>query len=159
VSRRAAAAAILIALVSPVLAATGVAQTSELRLTPEEVAALPGVGPGTGTSGVNGVQSRILAGNPAKAGPYTIEIRVPPHTRIAAHGHKDDRSAVVVAGLWYFGYGNVAADALVRPLPPGSFYTEPAGVVHFAQTRDAPATVYISGFGPTSTDYVASPEP
>jgi quercetin dioxygenase-like cupin family protein len=149
---RATAAASLFALAFPAMA-----QTAEIRLTPTEVAELPGVGPGAGTSGVSGVQSRVLAGDPAKAGPYTIEIRVPPHTRIAAHGHKDDRSAVVVAGLWYFGYGKVAADALVRPLPPGSFYTEPAGVAHFAQTGDESATVYISGFGPTSTDYVSAP--
>ncbi|MDB5454717.1 MAG: hypothetical protein JWP92_302 [Caulobacter sp.] len=96
----------------------------------------------------------MLSGDPTKAGPYTIQIRVPAHTRIQAHSHRDDRSAVVVAGTWWFGYGDVAEDAKVEALGPGSFYTEPAGLAHFAQTRETPATVYITGVGPTDTVYV-----
>jgi len=103
---------------------------------------------------VAGIRTTILYGDPTRAGPYTIEIRVPPHTRIAAHSHKDDRTAVVASGVWYFGYGQKNHDPLVKALPPGSFYTEPAGMDHFAQTRDQPASVYIFGYGPTSTDYV-----
>ncbi|MGH1559775.1 hypothetical protein ACRAWD_22935 [Caulobacter segnis] len=41
-----------------------------------------------------------------------------------------------------------------RPSSPGSFYSEPAGVEHFAMTGPEGASVYISGYGPTSTDYV-----
>jgi quercetin dioxygenase-like cupin family protein len=134
--------------------ASAVAQQAQIRLTPAEIAALGKAGPGAGTSGVAGILSTVLSGDPTKAGPYTIEIRVPPHTRIAAHDHRDERSAVVVAGQWYLGYGGTASDAALKPLPPGSFYTEPAGKAHFAMTRDEPAVVYISGFGPTSTTYV-----
>ena len=74
--------------------------------------------------------------------------------RIAAHSHRDNRTAVVVSGVWRFGYGRKADGALVKILPPGSFYSEPAGVDHFAMTGPEGASVYISGFGPTSTDYV-----
>jgi quercetin dioxygenase-like cupin family protein len=130
------------------------AQEAQLRLTPTEVAAMAKVGPGAGTSGVAGIQSTVLSGDPTKAGPYTIEIRVPAHTQIAAHDHRDDRSAVVISGQWYLGYGRAANDAAFKLLPPGSFYTEPAGDAHFAMTGDEPAVVYISGFGPTSTHYV-----
>jgi hypothetical protein len=38
-------------------------------------------------------------------------------------------------------------------LLPGSFYTEPAGVMHFARTDSEPAVVYIYGYGPTDTKY------
>jgi quercetin dioxygenase-like cupin family protein len=139
-----------------VIAVTGpaLAQDPSIRLTPSEIAGLAKGGAGAGTSGVAGIKTTILYGDPTKAQPYVIEIRVPAHTRIAAHGHKDTRTAVVVSGAWFFGYGNKNQDALVKELPPGSFYTEPAGVDHFAQTRDLPAAVYIFGFGPTSTDYV-----
>jgi hypothetical protein len=42
----------------------------------------------------------------------------------------------------------------------GSFYTEPAGVAHFAQTKQDPVLVYITGNGPTDTVYVkASDKP
>lgn len=93
-------------------------------------------------------------------GPYTIRLTIPPHTRIQAHTHRDNRSAVVVAGVWYFGYGPVAKTEAERALPPGSFYTEPAGVAHFAETKGEPVTVYITGEGPTDTRYVqAGAEP
>jgi quercetin dioxygenase-like cupin family protein len=130
------------------------AQTGTLRLTPAEIAAKTPVGAGAGTSGVSGVQSVVLFGDPTKAGPYTIEIRVPANTRIAAHEHRDDRTAVVVSGQWFLGYGAKASDDAAKALPPGSFYTEPGGVAHFARTGDQPAVVYITGFGPTDTVYV-----
>ena len=132
----------------------------QIRLSPLEIEALAKGGAGTGTSGVAGIRTTILRGDPTKAGPYAIEIRVPANTRIQAHTHRDDRSAVVVAGMWYFGYGDKAVDELVKALPPGSFYTEPADAPHFALTRAEPAVVYIIGWGPTDTQHVnASADP
>ncbi|MDC8011459.1 cupin domain-containing protein [Tahibacter soli] len=123
------------------------------RLVPDDIAQLASTGPGTGTSGVAGIRSVVLSGDPAAAGLYTIRVIVPPHTTIRAHTHRDARSATVVAGRWYFGYGDKAgADA--RALPPGSFYTEPANAPHYAQTRDEGATVDITGYGPSDTVYV-----
>ncbi|KQV57326.1 MULTISPECIES: cupin domain-containing protein [unclassified Caulobacter] len=130
------------------------AQERLLRLTPSDIEGLVQGGATAGTSGVAGIRTAILYGDPTKAGPYTIALRAPPNVRIAAHSHRDDRTAVVVAGLWRFGYGRKADESLVRILPPGSFYSEPAGVAHFAMTGPEGATVYISGQGPTSTDYV-----
>lgn len=101
----------------------------------------------------------ILAGDPAKPGPYTIELRVPARTQIAAHAHRDNRSAVVVSGTWYFGYGSVAAPGATKALGPGSFYTEPAGDAHFATTRAHPVTVIISGYGPTDTLFIHGRSP
>jgi quercetin dioxygenase-like cupin family protein len=136
-----------------VLAGGAVAQ-DRLRLTPSDIDGLTQGGAGAGTSGVAGIRTTILYGDPTKPGPYTIALRAPPNVRIAAHSHRDDRTAVVVAGVWRFGYGRKADETLVKTLPPGGFYSEPAGVEHFAMTGPEGATVYISGFGPTSTDYV-----
>ena len=144
----------VIALAAALHAAPALAQTASLRLTPAEIAAMTPVGAGAGTSGVRGVRSTVLFGDPTQAGPYTIEISVPANTRIAAHEHRDDRTAVVVSGQWYLGYGDKASDAAAKSLPPGSFYTEPGGVSHFARTGDLPAVVYITGYGPTDTVYV-----
>jgi len=138
---------------------TANAAMPERRLTPEEIAGLPQVGGGPGTSGLAGIRTTILSGDPTKAGPYTIALAVPAHTKIAAHTHRDDRASVVVSGEWFFGYGAVADDGKVKALAPGGFYTEPAGEPHFAQTRDKPAVVYISGVGPTDTVYQAAPKP
>ncbi len=143
-------------LVAVLLTATGVAPapSAELRLTPAEIAALAQGGAGPGSSGVAGIQTSVLAGDPTKAGPYTIRLSAPANTRIAAHSHRDERTAVVVSGTWFFGYGDKADEAKVKALPPGSFYAEPAGDHHFALTRDEPVVVYIFGFGPTDTVYV-----
>lgn len=138
------------------LAATATTpREAEIRLTATEAAALPPVASGAGTSGVHGIETRLLSGNPKRPGPYTISIRVPANTHIAAHTHRDDRSAVVVAGLWHFGYGKHAAESATRALPPGSYYTEPAGDAHFAWTGPEGATVYITGQGPSDTIYLS----
>ena len=124
------------------------------RLTPKEIEALPTESAGAGTSGLPAVTTRVLFGDPTKSGLYTIELRVAPNTVIQAHTHRDTRTAVVVNGLWYFGYGPRNEQALVKALPPGAFYTEPAGESHFARTGPEGATVSITGYGPTDTVYV-----
>lgn len=109
---------------------------------------------GAGTSGVTGIQTIVLKGDPTKHGLYTILLRVPAHTKIAAHHHPDDRIATVVSGTWYFGYGAKFDETQLRALPPGSFYTEPPNDNHFAETRGDDVLVQISGLGPTGTTYV-----
>jgi len=130
------------------------AALAQARLTPVEVDALARGGAGAGTSGLSGIQTTVLSGNPTASGPYAIEIRVPAQTRIAAHSHRDNRTALVVSGEWHFGYGEQANEAAARTLGPGGFYTEPAGQPHFAFTGDLPTVVYITGQGPTDTTYV-----
>jgi len=126
------------------------------RLTGAEVDAVARGGAGAGTSGVGGIQTTVLSGNPEASGPYAIEIRVPANTRIAAHSHRDNRNALVVSGEWHFGYGDHANESAARTLGPGGFYTEPAGQPHFAFTGNLPTVVYITGQGPTDTTYVAT---
>jgi hypothetical protein len=130
------------------------ATLAQARRTSAEVDALPREGAGAGTSGLSGIQTTILSGNPNVPGPYAFEIRVPAHTRIAAHSHRDNRTALVVSGEWHFGYGELANEAASKTLGPGGFYTEPAGQPHFAFTGDLPTVVYITGQGPTDTIYV-----
>jgi quercetin dioxygenase-like cupin family protein len=99
------------------------------------------------------VQTTILRGNPDEAGPYTILLRVPAHTRIAAHDHPDDRVAVVISGTWSFGYGEKFSPDALKTLPPGSVYTEPPHRPHFAETHAEPVVVEITGFGPSGVHY------
>ena len=137
------------------LSLVAIAQDSQAkrRLTPKEIDALPSQSAGAGTSGLPAVTTRVLFGDPTKAGLYTIQLQVAPNTVIQAHTHRDTRTAVVVNGLWYFGYGPRNEQALVKALPPGAFYTEPAGESHFARTGAEGATVSITGYGPTDTVY------
>lgn len=128
------------------------ASNGTVRLSAADIAALPSTGPGPGTSGVAGIRTAVLDGDPLLAAPYTIALFVPAHTRIAAHRHRDARSVVVVEGEWHFGYGDDAGGATAA-LGAGAFYTEPADVPHFAYTTEHPATLYITGTGPTDTRF------
>jgi pimeloyl-ACP methyl ester carboxylesterase/uncharacterized RmlC-like cupin family protein len=126
----------------------------EKRVTPSEYVFPQQGNPGTGSSGVGGIQTVVLKGDPNQAGVYTVMLRVPAHTEIAAHSHRDDRVATVISGTWHIGYGDKFDEEKLKALPPGSFYTEPPGRNHFAETGDEAVEVQITGFGPSSTDYV-----
>ena len=126
---------------------------AEMRFTPMEVRANQTGANQIGSSNLPGVNTKVLAGDPSKAGLYTIILSVPANTTIAAHSHRDDRMATVVSGTWRFGYGDRFDERALKVLPPGSVYSEPGGANHFAQTGAEPVLVQISGFGPTDTRY------
>ena len=125
----------------------------ERRMTPTEITSGDEGESQIGSSKLAGVHTKILAGNPAAAGFYSILLFVPPHTTIQAHSHRDDRMATVVSGTWHFGYGAHLDESALKTLPVGSVYSEPGGLNHFARTAEDPVVVHISGVGPTDTRY------
>lgn len=139
----------------------GIVEAQELpgerRLTPRDISALAQTGASAGTSGVNGIQTRILKGDPLKPGLYTIQLTVPADTQIEAHTHPDDRVATVISGTWFIGYGSAFDEKKLKALTPGSFYTEPPDAAHFARTGKEPVVLQITGYGPTGTEYIVLP--
>lgn len=127
----------------------------EDRWTPDEIKGDASNKNQIGSSGLPGVHTRVIFGDPSKAGYYSILLFVPPNTTIQAHSHRNDRIATVVSGEWHFGYGSHFDSKALKTLPPGSVYTEPGGRDHnhFAQTTGTAVVVQISGFGPTDTVY------
>jgi quercetin dioxygenase-like cupin family protein len=139
----------------PLMAASAAIAQSlpEMRMTPSEIRTSALDSNQIGSSGVPGVHTKVIFGDPSKAGFYTILLFVPAHTTIRAHSHRDDRVATVVAGEWHFGYGNHFDAKSLKTLPPGSVYSEPGGDNHFAQTDNDAVVVQICGYGPTDTRY------
>jgi quercetin dioxygenase-like cupin family protein len=126
----------------------------EMRMPPSEIRGSALDSNQVGSSGLAGVHTKVLFGDPSKAGFYSILLFVPAHTTIQAHSHRDDRMATVVSGVWYFGYGDHFDVSLLKRLPPGSVYSEPgAAHNHFARTDKDDVIVHISGYGPTDTRY------
>ena len=125
----------------------------EMRMLPEEMRGGAVDGNQIGSSGLAGVHTKILSGDPSRPGFYTIVLSVPAHTTIPAHSHRDDRMATVVSGTWQFGYGDRFDERVLKSLPPGSVYSEPGGHNHFARTDKDAVIVQISGYGPTDTRY------
>ena len=100
----------------------------QMRMTPTEIKGSPTDNNQIASSGLAAVHTKVLFGDPAKAGFYSILLFVPAHVTIEAH--RDNRVATVVSGEWHFGYGE-----------------------HFAQTAETAVVVQISGYGPTDTKY------
>jgi pimeloyl-ACP methyl ester carboxylesterase len=128
----------------------------QMRMTPADVTANQTGRDQIGSSGLAGVSTKVLFGDPSRAGFYTIVLFVPAHTTIPAHSHRDDRMAAVVSGTWQFGYGDRFDEGELKKLPAGSVYSEPGRMNHFARTGAEPVLVEISGFGPTDTQYMNS---
>jgi len=130
-------------------------KSDQLRMTKEEVLRAKAAGPGApGSSNVSGIQVIVIHGDPGAKGLYTILLKVPAHTKIAAHLHPDDRVATVISGTWYFGYGDVFDKSKLKKLSAGSIYTEVENQNHFAMTDKYPVVVAITGYGPSGVTYV-----
>lgn len=146
----------LIVLVSCIFSASAQTHKSEeLRMTKEEILKAKAVGSAApGSSNVSGIQVIVIHGDPAAKGLYTILLKVPANTKIAAHLHPDDRVASVISGTWHFGYGDVFDKSKLKKLPAGSIYTEVENQNHFAMTGKDPVVVEITGYGPSGVTYV-----
>jgi hypothetical protein len=75
----------------------------QMRMTPAELNGSATDGNQIGSARLPGVHTKVLFGDPSRAGFYAILLFVPAHTTIQAHSHRDDRVATVVAGEWHFG--------------------------------------------------------
>ena len=107
-----------------------------------------------GTAMRSGLQTLIISGNAKAPSLFTIMFKLPPNTKVPPHSHPDMRSCFVLSGIWYFAYGETRNDSELKALPPGSHYTEPAGMNHFAETRDEPVVAECTAVGPTGTTFV-----
>jgi uncharacterized RmlC-like cupin family protein len=117
---------------------------TQRRMTPADIAA---VTPQPSTT--PGVATRILMGDPTKAGPYAQALTYPPGLAVKPHMHRDHRNAVIVKGSIDFGYGTVADRAQTKHMEAGSYYTEAAETPHFGFVGPEGLTLYLTGWGPT----------
>lgn len=121
------------------------------RLTPSEINAM--------SKGGAGPHMTTLLGDPRKVGLYSVRVSIPPHTRVPPHTHRDNRAVTVLSGTWRMGYGRTFDPKLLKALPPGSFYTEPARQPHFAETLDEPVVILVTGWGPSDTKLIPEHHP
>jgi quercetin dioxygenase-like cupin family protein len=79
-----------------------------------------------------GAQIAVLAGDPTKAGPYTVRLKFPAKYDIPAHSHPTDENVVVVSGALFTGTGTKLDKKAGPRLGVGGFALMPANVNHFA---------------------------
>jgi quercetin dioxygenase-like cupin family protein len=100
-----------------------------------------------------GAQMAVLQGDPSKAQPFTIRLRMPAGYRIAPHTHPTDEHVTVISGTFRVGMGNTFNAAEMKSLPIGGFGTAPAGMAHYAETVGE-TTVQVTAVGPFALTYV-----
>lgn len=100
-----------------------------------------------------GAQAAILEGDPAKAGPFTLRLKMPDGYRIPPHYHPAVEHVTVIQGTFVLGMGEKANSDTEKPLAAGSFAFMPAGMRHFARTQGE-TIVQLHGIGPWAITYV-----
>jgi hypothetical protein len=100
-----------------------------------------------------GMEQVNLVGDPSSPGPYTLRLKFPAGYKLAPHVHPDDREVTILSGTWYIGYGGRFDEAALKALPAGSFYTEPANVVHFVEVKE-PVIIQVRGTGPSARTFI-----
>jgi hypothetical protein len=100
-----------------------------------------------------GAQAALLEGDPAKAGPFTLRLRMPDGYKIPPHYHPAVEHVTVLQGTFVLGKGEKATTDGEKPLAAGSFAFMPAGMRHFARTQ-GDTIVQLHGIGPWGITYV-----
>jgi hypothetical protein len=100
-----------------------------------------------------GAEMAVLAGDPAKAGPVTMRLKLPAGFVIAPHWHPTDERVTVIAGHLGIGMGDKLDKKQSKVLKPGGYAIALAHMHHFAWTKTG-AVVQIDLMGPFGITYV-----
>ena len=100
-----------------------------------------------------GAQLAVEKGDPGKAGPFVIRIKMPADYAVPPHHHPADEVVRVKSGTLNYGMGDKLDKSNVGTLSdPKTHVTMHAGMNHYVFTT-APAEVQVSGTGPFQIVY------
>ncbi|MBY0523961.1 MAG: cupin domain-containing protein [Gemmataceae bacterium] len=101
-----------------------------------------------------GVQTAILAGDPAKGGAlYAMRVKFPDGYQVPPHWHPVDENVTVLQGTLLIGVGDKFDATKTTAVPTGSFMVMPKEMRHFAQTKGE-TILQLNGIGPFEVHYV-----
>ena len=107
----------------------------------------------TGVGLPAGGQIAVVKGDPSKAAPFTVRIKMPAGYTVPPHKHPGDETVrVVTAGTLSYGMGDKLDKANVGSLTKGYHVTMMAGMNHYVFTTD-PIEVQVDGTGPFAITY------
>ncbi len=101
-----------------------------------------------------GTLMAVLEGDPAKAGLFTIRVKVPGNYTVPPHWHPADEHVTVISGVFYMAAMTSIDKGKAKALPTGSFSLMFAKQAHFAFTRDEGAVIQLHGVGPWQVNYL-----
>lgn len=100
------------------------------------------------------VKFSLIAGDPSKAGPFTLRVKLPPNTVIAPHTHAKLESVTVLSGEIYHEAADTLDKAKGRLVKTGGFVGLPAEMVHSVWTDNSTAVLQVTGTGPFDLHYI-----
>ena len=101
----------------------------------------------------SGAEFAVLAGDPTKAGVFTIRARLPKGFVVPPHSHPTDEHVTVLSGDMSIGMGTSLVRAKATKLTTGGFAVAGAGMNHYVFS-DAGATIQVTAQGPFGITYV-----
>jgi len=108
---------------------------------------------GTAVGLPKGSQVAVVKGDPAKAGDFTVRIKVPADFAVPPHSHPGDEVVrVVTGGPLHYGMGDKVVMANAGSLEKGYHITMGAGMNHWVHAPVA-TVVQVSGKGPFGITY------
>jgi len=100
-----------------------------------------------------GAQMAVLAGDPGKAGPFALRLKMPSGYKIPAHQHPTAETVTVISGNFGFGMGDKLDEGKSDKLGAGGFVDLPANMNHYAFSGGGEVVVQINSEGPFAIKY------
>jgi mannose-6-phosphate isomerase-like protein (cupin superfamily) len=106
-----------------------------------------------GAMGPGGLATAVVDGDPTKAGPFTMMLKLRDGGWIQPHFHNVDKRLVVIQGELLMGHGDAVDERATTPLKAGGVAVMPAGQHHYEGGRGETIVALIAN-GPFTTTMV-----
>ena len=100
-----------------------------------------------------GAQVAVLAGNPAKEGPFVMRLKVPSGYKVPAHTHPADENLTVLSGTLNTGMGDKLDLKKGEAVKAGGYVRMPKGMHHYAWASGE-TVIQLNGVGPWDLTYL-----
>lgn len=101
-------------------------------------------------------QLAVLVGEPSRAGPYVIRVKMPSGGKMMPHRHPEDRIYTIISGVFYIGLGDQFDGDKVKAYPPGCVIVLPGDTAHFHWAKSGEYVTQVTAVGPLGLEYVNS---
>ena len=98
-----------------------------------------------------GAEFAVLHGDPKKAGPFTVRLKLPDGYKIPQHSHSRDEQLTIISGTFKLHPGGDTSGE-AHDLEAGDFHFLPAKMQHSAEASGE-TIVQINGAGPFDIHY------
>ena len=99
-----------------------------------------------------GAHAAVLAGNPAKEGPFVFRLKFPAGYKIAPHSHPIDENVTVISGVVHMGTGDQEDANKELVMKAGDYVLVAKGTVHYVRMPQE-TVMQVHGNGPSGINF------